>query len=65
MSMIVSRELPGYVVVRRQRDNKTICAAFCDSENRVKDVSFMDPADQKNNRTRQAAMKALQDAGYR
>lgn len=55
----------GYVKVKR-KDGRTVCAAPLPRSGRdLRDIEFTDARDQKCNRTRQAAMRALQAAGYR
>jgi hypothetical protein len=51
----------GYVKVYRGKD--LICAAIVTSRG-LDDLTFMEPRYQKSNRTRQAACRALQAAGY-
>ena len=57
----------GYVKVYRKRDKKLICAASIRvrEQREAFDLTFMDDADRKCNRTRQAACEALKTAGYR
>lgn len=63
--MIVDDSIAGYVIVRRKRQGEAICAAVIFADNRLTDITFYRPEDQKCNRTRQAAMRALKKAGYR
>ena len=56
-------EEDGYVKV--YRGDTLICAAVVRDMQEVVDLTFMNPQDRKCNRTRQAACKALQKAGYR
>jgi hypothetical protein len=63
MSAFLIVEEDGYVKVRHP-NGRTVCAGVVDGEH-VHDIDFPDPADRINNRTRQAAMRALQEAGYR
>lgn len=53
----------GYVKVFR--GSALICAGVPLPGGRVTEIAFMDDADLKKNRTRQAAMKALQAAGWK
>lgn len=53
----------GYVKVRRGAE--TICAGVPDGPGRVRDVEFTEDRHRTNNRTRQRAMRALRDAGWR
>jgi len=55
----------GYVKVWRIRDGEIICAAFDKGDKQLVGLEFTDPKYQRSNRTRQAAMRALQEAGYR
>ncbi len=57
----------GYVKVYRGKD--LICAATLVNPSPlglgpITDLTFMEPRYQKSNRTRQAACRALQEAGY-
>jgi hypothetical protein len=54
----------GYVKVRHP-DGRTVCAGVDLGPGRMGEAEFLDPADRKCNRTRQAAARALQAAGYR
>ena len=61
-------EEDGYVKVRRGAE--TICAGVPDGPDgrktgRLREVEFTDERHRKNNRTRQRAMRALRDAGWR
>ena len=58
-------ELSGYVVVRRTRDNATICAAVVLDDKRLANIEFTADHHRQSNRTRQAAMTALKKRGYR
>ena len=53
----------GYIKVKRGK--QTICAGTDLGDHRIANIEFLDPKDQKNNRTRQAAMRELQKAGYK
>ena len=63
----------GYVKVIRTRDRECICAGVIRTRDRecicaggrVSDIEFTDPKHQRNNRTRQAAMRALAMAGWK
>lgn len=55
----------GYVKVIRTRDRECICAGVVIGQGRVADIEFTDPAHQRSNRTRQAAMRALSKAGWK
>jgi len=55
----------GYVKVYRGKD--LICAGVVDGRlglPPMRDLTFMEPRYQKSNRTRQAACRTLQEAGY-
>lgn len=56
----------GYVKVIRRADGATICAAPAPAEGRavLRGLEFTRPEFQRCNRTRQAAARALQAAGY-
>jgi hypothetical protein len=54
----------GYVKVRHP-DGHTVCAGVNLGAGRMGEVAFLDSADGRCNRTRQAAARALQAAGYR
>lgn len=55
----------GMALVRRLSDGEIICDARIADGDRLRDIAFSHPDYQRNNRTRQAAMKAFQEAGYR
>ena len=56
----------GYSRAVVTRGNRVICrATVCGDGRTLYGVAFDDPAYQKSNRTRQAAMRAYQAAGYR
>ncbi len=61
--MLTVKKVNDYVVVRKGRE--TVCMAILGKDNRLHDIAFSNPNYQKCNRTRQAAMSALQQAGYR
>jgi hypothetical protein len=52
----------GYVKVKRR--GETICAATETEGKRLSNIEFTDER-HRNNKTRQAAMRAYQKAGYR
>jgi hypothetical protein len=56
-------EEDGYVKVRRGAE--TICAGVPDGPGRVRDVEFTEERHRKSNATRQRAMRALREAGWR
>jgi len=56
-------EEDGYVKVRRGAE--TICAGVPDGPGRLRDVEFTEARHRESNRTRQRAMRALRDAGWR
>lgn len=59
-------EVQGDVVlVRRTSDGEIICDGRVGEGNRLYDIAFSHPDYQTNNRTRQAAMRAFQEAGYK
>ena len=53
----------GYVLVYRR--SVLICAAIALDGRRLRDIEFTEERHRANNRTRQAAMRALQKAGWR
>lgn len=57
--------IDGMAVVRRASDGQIICDGRIDPGQRLHDIRFAHPDYQKSNRTRQAAMRALQRSGYR
>ena len=56
-------EEDGYVKVKRE--NETICAGTTRPGKRVINLEFLDPQNQRNNKTRQKAMNLLQQAGWK
>jgi len=57
------KEEDGYIKV--YRGDEVICAGVLGEEKRLHNLEFMRDDYQKNNRTRQKAMKVLQEQGYK